>query len=137
MTGTPGKLKVPSVAGLFDTVWFQPLSTTACPASASVVTFFMANRACRVEACSVILATHGTSETFDVKKDTSTGAPGSGTTILTGVMTIAASNTRVVGTLTSTVATITLAAGDRLSFTVAGTVGAAAGVTLAVLLSPI
>ena len=40
-------------------------------------------------------------------------------------------------TLSSTLATIALAAGDRLSFTVGGTVGSAAGVTVSVGLVPI
>jgi hypothetical protein len=50
---------------------------------------------------------------------------------------MAVSNTRVSGTLSSTLATIALAAGDRISFTLGGTVGSAAGATVAVGLVPI
>lgn len=136
-SGAPGEVQVNGVSGLFETIWFQPLSTTAAPASAAVVTFFMANRAYRVKAVSVIEATHGTSETFTFTKDTGTAAPGSGTAILTGAIAVTVNNTRVVGVLSATLATITLAAGDRLAFTVGGTVGSAAGVTVAVLLEPV
>lgn len=136
-TGVPGEVKVNGAAGLFEATFFQPLSTTAAPASGSVGTFFIANRAYRVKAVSAIEATFGTSETYDVYKDTGTNAPGAGTSVLTGVMTMAVSNTRVVGTVSTTVATVTLAAGDRLSYKVAGTVGLAAGLAISVTLVPI
>lgn len=136
-TGTPGEVQIAGTAGTFDAIWSQPLSTTACPASAAVVSFFMANRAYRIKAVSVILSTHGTSETFTFHKNTGTTAAGAGTAILTGAIAIAADNTRVAGTLSSTVATVTMAAGDRLSFTVGGTVGSAAGVLVSVLLVPV
>lgn len=135
-TGTPGEFKVNSVAGTTEVNWFQPLSTTAAPATASVVSFFMANRAWRIKAISVIEATFGTSETYTFHKNTGTTAPGAGTALLTGAITMAVNNTRVVGTLSSTVATVTLAAGDRVSFTVGGTVGSAAGVNVSMLLVP-
>lgn len=136
-TGTPGEIQVNSSAGLFEAIWSSGISTAAIPASGSVVTMFMADRAYRVKYVSVIEATFGTSETYTFKKDTGTTAPGGGTAICTGAVTPAVSNTRVTGTLSGTVATITLAAGDRLSFTIGGTVGSAAGATVAIGLVPV
>jgi hypothetical protein len=138
-TGTPGEIVVNSVAGIFEAGWSQPLSTTACPASASVVTFFQANRAYRVKAVRVRLSTVGTSETFTFHKNPSGTAAGAGTAILTGAITTGgtSNNVPVAGTLSSTVATVTLAAGDSLSFTVGGTVGSAAGVQISALLVPV
>ncbi len=126
------------MAGTQEASWIQPLSTTACPASASVVTFFQANRAYRVKAVRVRESTVGTSETFTFHKNPSGTAAGAGTAILTGAITLGgtSNNTPVAGTLSSTVASITLAAGDSLSFTVGGTVGSAAGVQVGVLLVP-
>lgn len=136
-TTMPAEILANAVAGLFEVCWFQPLSTTACPVTTSVVSFFMANRAYRIKAISVIEATFGTSETFTFHKNTGTTAPGAGTAILTGAIAMAVSNTRVAGTLSTTVATVTLAAGDRVSFTVGGTVGSAAGVNVSMLLVPV
>jgi hypothetical protein len=49
---------------------------------------------------------------------------------------MAASNTRVPGALVTTVATVSMVAGDRLSFTVGGVVGGAAGLIVSALLTP-
>jgi hypothetical protein len=138
-TGTPGELKVNSAAGLMEVCWFQPLSTTACPASAAVVTFFMANRAYRVKAIRVRESTVGTSEAFTFHKNPSGTAAGAGTALLTGAVTLGGTtnNTPVAGTMSSTIATVTLAAGDSLSFTVSGTVGSAAGLQVSALLVPV
>ena len=136
-TGIPGEVQVNSSAGWFEVVWSSGISTAAIPASGSVVTMFMANRAYRVKYVSVIEATFGTSETYTFYKDTGTTVPGAGTAILTGAVTMAVSNTRVTGTLSGTLATIALAAGDRLSFTIGGTVGSAKGATVAIGLVPI
>ena len=83
--------------------------------------------------------TVGTSETFTFHKDASGTAAGGGTAILTGAITLGgtSNNTPVAGTLSGTLATIAMAAGDSLSFTVGGTVGSAAGLNVSVLLVPI
>ena len=136
-TGVPGVVEINGVPGTFDAVFIPPLATTVVPASGTSQMFFLATRAYRVTAVSCIEVTHGTSETIDVIHDTGTGAAGSGTSVLTAAMDPhAASLTVVTGTLTSTVATLLLAAGDRLSFKVGGTVGAAAGLMVSVTLVP-
>ena len=119
--------------------WSQPLSTTACPASSAIVSFFTANRAYRIKAVRCKEVTVGTSETFTFHKDASGTAAGGGTAILTGAITLGgtSNNTPVAGTLSGTLATIAMAAGDSLSFTVGGTVGSAAGLNVSVLLVPI
>lgn len=138
-TGTPGEIQVNSAAGIYEANWFQPLSTTACPASAAIVTFFVANRAYRVKAVRCRETTVGTSETFTFHKDPSGTAAGGGTAICTGAITLGgtSNNTPVAGTMSSTVASVTMAAGDSLSFTVGGTVGSAAGLSVSALLVPV
>lgn len=136
-TGVPGELLVNSVSGLFDAVWQQYLPASV-PVSGSSYTFFMANRAYRVKAASCSCSSTSTVPTVDVIKDTGTTAPGGGTSVLTGVMTFSATaNTRVTGTPSSTVATVTMAAGDRLSTKWAGTVGSITGAIVSVLLEPV
>jgi len=135
-TGTPGELQVNSTAGMFETGWVQNLAASV-PVSAQVNTVFMATRAYRVKGASIICSSTSTVPTVDIKKETGTTAPGSGTTILTGVMTFSATaNTRVTGTLVSTVATLTMAAGDRLSVTWGGTVGSITGAVVTISLVP-
>lgn len=135
-TGTPGEVQVNSAAGLFDVVYAQGPSTV--PTTATSYTMFMANRAYRVKAASTIASTAGGSGcTVTVNKDTSTNAPGAGTALLTGAMALSGTaNTRVTGTLIGTVATLTMAAGDRLSTTWAGTISPLAGVVVTVTLVP-
>lgn len=135
-TGIPGEITVLTVAGLFDAVWQQYLPASV-PVSGTSYTFFLANRAYRVKNASIICSSSATVPTVDVIKDSSTNAPGAGTSVLTGVMTFSATaNTRVTGTASSTIATVTLAAGDRLSAKFAGTVGSITGAILSVTLVP-
>lgn len=137
-TGTPGEIQVNSAAGLYEADWFQPLSTTATPSTGSIVPFFIANRAYRVKAVRVKEVTVGTSETLTFHKDPSGTAAGSGTAILTGAITLGGSsnNVPIAGSLVTTVASLTMAAGDSLSFTIGGTVGSAAGLGISVMLVP-
>jgi hypothetical protein len=127
---------VNSVSGFFDVQYNAPLMTTAVPASGTAQPIFMADRAYRVKAARACVVTHGTSEGFTITKDVSGTAPGGGTALLTTPILTTVANTPVAGTLISTVATLTLAAGDRLSFLTSGTIGSAAGLTMSVLLEP-
>ena len=136
-TGIPGELQVNGVAGTFEVTYTSPLMTTAVPASATAQPFYIATRAMRVKKAYCSVVTHGTSETIAITKDASAGAPGSGTNVLAAVMTPAASNTPVTQAASSTIATCTLAAGDRLSFLTGGTIGSAAGLTITVLMVPV
>lgn len=136
-TGIPGEVQVNSVAGLFDAIWQQYLPA-AVPVSGSSYTFFMANRAYRVKAASCSCSSSATVPTVDIIKDTGTGAPGAGSSVLTGVMTFdTTANTRVVGTVSSTIATVNLAAGNRLAAKWGGTVGSITGAIISVTLVPI
>lgn len=136
-TGTPGEVKVNSARGFFDAIWMQYLPASV-PVTGTSYTFFMANRAYRVVAASIICSSASTVPTIDVFKDTGTNAPGAGATVLTGVMQFSATaNTRVTGTPSATVSATNLAAGDRLSMKVGGTVGSITGAILTVTLVPI
>lgn len=136
-TGVPGEVQVNSAAGFMECGWYQNLAASV-PVSGTSYTVFMANRAYRVKAASVICSSTATVPTADVTKDTGTTAPGSGSTVLTGVMTFSGTaNTRVAGTLVATVATLTLAAGDRLAVKWAGTVGAITGAMVSILVVPV
>lgn len=136
-TGIPGEITVNSVAGTFEVTYTAPLMTTVVPASGTAQPFYIATRAVRVKAAYACVVTHGTSETFAITKDASAGAPGSGTNVLAAVITIASSNVPATQAASATIATCTLAAGDRLSFLTAGTIGAAAGLTITVLMVPV
>ncbi len=90
-----------------------------------------------MKAASCICSSTGTVPTVDVLKDTGTTAAGAGTSVLTGVMTFnTVAQTTVTGTVSSTVATITMAAGDRLSVKWGGTVGSITGALVSVTLVP-
>jgi len=135
-TGTPGEVLVAGTAGLFSVGWQQFLSTSA-PVTGTSYPFFLATRAFRVKAVSVY-ASSTTTPTVDIVKDTGTNAPGTGTSVLTGVITFSnVANTVVAGTVSSTIATVTMAAGDRLSAKWGSTVGAITGAVINVLLTPV
>lgn len=123
--------------GVSEVSWFQPLSSTACPASAAVGNIFIANRIYRIKGVRASLVLQGTSVTVNVTKESGTTAPGAGTAVITAAMALAVSNTVVAGTLAAATATLTMAAGDRLSFTIGGTVGSATGLTITVMLEPV
>lgn len=91
--------------------------------------FFIADAAYKVVKAQEVHSTAGAgSSTLDIKKTTGTTAPASGTTILASVFALDSTvNTVVNKTLSSTVADITLAAGDRLNFDFTGTVTALVG----------
>ncbi len=136
-TGVPGEVTVNSVAGIYEVAYTAPLMTTAVPASGTAQPIYIATRACRLKAAYFCVVTHGTSEAFTLTKDASTAAPGAGTAMLTAPIATAANNTPIAGVLSSTVATVTLAAGDRISFKTSGTIGTAAGLTITMLMVPV
>src|SRR5262249_54513142 len=126
-TGIPGEGVIKSASGFAGAVWQQYLPASV-PGTGTSHTFFLSTRAYRVKAAACICSSTATVPTVDVVKDTGTTAPGGGTSVLTGAMTFSGTaNTRVVGTVSSTIATVTLAAGDRLSAKFGGTVGSITG----------
>jgi len=106
---------------------------------------FIADRAYKVTACYEVhgtLGTNGSAVNVNLEKLTGTTAPGSGTQLLTdntnaGFDCKATINTVQTGTLTSTAADLTLAAGDRLGLNFTGTVTALAGQVVTVQLKPV
>lgn len=128
-TGTPGEVQVNGTSGFFEAGWTQ---AQAGAPTATTYTIFTANRAYRVKAVSGN-ASSTQACTFNIFKDTGTAAPGGGTSVLTGAVSFSGvANTRVTGTLTGTVATLTMAAGDRLSVTFAAGAGTLASMTQAI-----
>lgn len=127
-TGVPGEVQVNADSGLI-------MISEALTATDATRTVFVATRACRLKAVKEVHSTASSSGTLQIEKCTGTTAPGSGTTLLTGTMSLSGTaNTVVSGTLIATVASLTLAAGDRLSIVIAGTMTNLVGgrVTLAV-----
>lgn len=129
--GTAVGLGVPHMAA----IWQQDAG--AAP-SAGSQTFFLADRSYRITGVSTVFSTASSSGTAQVNKETGTTAPGSGTAVLTGTMSLAGTaNTVVNGTLVATAATMQLAVGDRLSVTFGGTMTSFAGGVVCVGLQPI
>jgi len=87
----------------------------------------------QVSGVSVTFGTASSSGTADLVKMTGTTAVGSGTTTLTGTMSLAGTaNTPVNGTLVSTLATLQLAKGDRLGLKLGGTLTSLANCNITV-----
>lgn len=133
-----GKVLVGEVAGDTITVTYHQNAN----ASLADEAFFIADRAYDVVAVREVHATAGTdvgAVNLQVTKDTGTAAPGAGTDLLTnnanaGFNLKGTANTVQSGTLTATVASKRLAAGDRLSVDFAGTLTTLAGVVVTVTL---
>ncbi len=118
-------------------------ATAAAPTTAVDQVFFIATHSMRVISCSEVhsVAAGGASK-LQVVKDTSTDAPGAGTDLLTnnsnaGFDLAATANTTQAGTLTGTVASVTLAAGDRLSVDFANAIQSSVGVSVTCMLTPL
>lgn len=109
-TGTPGYIQVNGNAGLICH------DATISSGTASF-TIFIATRPMVVQQVSAIWsAAAGGTSTAGVFKDTGTNAPGGGTDILSADFNLnTTANTTNTGSLTATIATVTMAAGDRLS----------------------
>lgn len=72
---------------------------------------------------SVVFSTASTSGTLQLEKATGTQAPGAGTALLTGTVSLSGTaNTVVNGTVVTNPNTLTINAGDRLNVIIAGTV---------------
>ncbi len=75
--------------------------------------------------------TDGGAVTLQITKDTGTTAPGAGTALLTSAFNCkGTANTLQIGSLVTTVATRTLAAGDRLGLDFTGTTTSLAGIAI-------
>lgn len=117
-----------------------PVATFVQPATFATGTFFVAPQACKVVAISEVhstLGTDGGAVTAVVTKDTGTAAPGAGTSLhQSGSFNLkGANNTVQNATLSTTAATLTLAAGDRLAVKLTGTPTAVAGSVVTVQLA--
>lgn len=124
-----------SFSSVMSASWQQ--AQGAAP-SAGSFTILLATRPVRVTFASVVFSTTSTSGTVTVTKDTGTQAPGAGTALLTAPMSLSGTaNTVVNGTLIATLSTLTLAAGNRLALTFAGTLTGLAGANVSVGLLPI
>lgn len=120
-TGTPGEFQINGNSGISIVSFSLPTAVTA-------INVYCAPRAMRVKAVSGVVSVASASGAFWIQKCTGTTAPGSGTAILTGTISAQAPiNTVNNGTLVGTVATLTLAAGDRLAFSPASAATGATG----------
>jgi hypothetical protein len=91
-----------------------------------------------LKAVSTIFATASSSGTLTVEKLTGTTAPGSGTVLLTGTLALSGTaNTVANGTLIATVASLTLAIGDRIGIVIAGTMTSLVGGQATILMTPL
>ena len=133
-TGIPGTVKVNGNASLMCATYV--MNTT--PAATDAV-FFVATRPLILMTASQIHSVAaGGASTLQIVKDTSTNAPGAGTDLLTAAFDLnATANTVQAGSLTTTVATKTFAAGDRLSVDYADAVQASAGVVVTACFAPL
>lgn len=111
---------------------------TGTPAATNQV-FFIATRAMIVTAAYQVHSTAaGGTSTLDIIKDTSTNAPAAGTAILSAAFNLnGTANTVQVGALSATTATITMAAGDRLSVKFNNAIQSSAGVVVTVKLAAV
>jgi hypothetical protein len=138
-TGTPGTIKINGDANLVCPTFYQQ---GAAAANTDAV-FFIANRPYIVTSAREVHAVAaGGASVVQLVKDTGTDAPGAGTDLLTnnantGFDLNATANTVQTGTLVATVATLTLAAGNRLSVDFANAVQASSGIAVTVCLAPL
>lgn len=134
-TGQPGEVQVNADANLIYATYFF----TGTPAATDQV-FFLATRAMRVKTMSEVHAVAaGGASTMTIIKDSSTNAPGAGTSLhQSGSFNLnATANTVQNGTVVTTIATANLAAGDRLSVKFANAIQSSAGIVVSVGMVPI
>lgn len=130
-TGIPGLVKFNGNASL--------ICATATPATAVDAVFFVATRPMIVTSVSQVHSVAaGGASTLQVTKDSTTAAPGAGTDLLSAAFNLnATANTVQVGALVTTVATVTMAAGDRLAFDFADAIQSSAGVVITACMAPL
>jgi hypothetical protein len=133
-TGAPGTVKFNGDANVTCASYYF----TGTPAATNQV-FFIANRALLVTSISNVFSTAaGGTSTLDVTKDTSTDAPAAGTALGQAAFNLASTaNTVQNATLTTTVATKTLAAGNRLSVKFNHAIQSSAGVVVTACMAPV
>lgn len=138
-TGAPGTVQINGNGGITCATFF----TIGAPAAATDTVFFVATRAYLVVSVSQIHAVAaGGASVLQVTKDSTTNAPGAGTDLLTnnsstGFDLNATANTVQTGTLTATVATKTLAAGDRLAVDFANAIQSSSGIAVTACMAPL
>lgn len=136
-TGIPGTVQINGNAALVCATYQSDPTPTATDK-----VFFIATRPYIVVTASEIhTVAAGGASVLQLVKDTSTNAPGAGSDLLTnntntGFDLNGTANTVQTGTLTATVATKTLAAGDRLSVDYANTIQSTAGVVVTACMAP-
>lgn len=137
-TGIPGTVQIAGDSSL-ECATYNPSGAAA----ATDAVFFIANRSYLVvSAREIHSAAAGGASVLQLVKDTSTNAPGAGTDLLTnntntGFDLNGTANTTQTGTLIATIATKTLAAGDRLSVDYANTIQSSAGIVVTACMAPI
>ncbi len=107
--------------------------------NATDANIFVADRAYKMLSLEVVYAAAaGAALTLDLKKCTGTTAPASGTSMLSGTVNLNSTiNTTIVAGLTTTVANLRIADGDRLAFDFSSTIGSLAGAVAVVVLRPV
>lgn len=134
-TGTPGEFKINSNSNVSFATYF----CTGTPAATDQV-FFVATRAMRVKTISAVFSVAaGGASTLTVIKDTGTSAPGAGTSLhQSGSFNLnSTANTVQNATVSTTIATVTMAAGDRLAVKFANTIQSTAGLVVTVGMVPV
>lgn len=100
-------------------------------------TAFIADSGYQVAGVKIAFGTASASGTFTIEKLTGTQAPGGGTALLTGALSTAGTaNTVLSGTLIATLASLKLAAGDRIGFVFGGTQTGLVGLAVTLSLKP-
>ena len=135
---------VAALANLYVTVWVRPATGTRVAqyvrvANGDIATFTMDLNiipGSTIRAVAMRWGTAGTNSgtvTMDITKDTSTNAPGAGTSILAAAQSVkGTANTTVYPALSTTAGILTMAAGDRLAAKTAGTLTALAQLVITV-----
>lgn len=133
-TGAPGVVNFNGNPNLMCASYYF----TGTPAATSQV-FYIANRPLLVTSLSQVHSVAaGGASTLDVTKDTGTAAPAAGTALGTAAFNLnATANTVQNATPNATVATKTLAAGDRLAVKFNNAIQSSAGVVVTACMAPI
>jgi hypothetical protein len=135
-TGAPGQFQVNGDGGIICPTFYY---TPANAPTVVTTTFFIATRPMYiVEASEIHSVAAGGAATMGVFHDTSTNAPGAGTDVMATDFNLNGTANTVQNTgLTTTVATKTLAAGDRLAVKwVTGAIQSSAGIVVTVCMTP-